>query len=120
MTWNKTVPPTNAALVGNGSGFANPIPFAAGRTTMQVRVYSPAAGIPVLFKVENAGASVAAEVFANTTVANQWETLSFDMSTSTNAPLDLNVDYIQAIIFFDFGQDGNDAVYLWDDVELAP
>jgi beta-glucanase (GH16 family) len=107
-------------VIGDGTGFANPIPFAAGRTTMQVRVYSPAAGIPVLFKVETAGASLGAEVLVNTTVANQWEILSFDMSTSTNAPLDLNVDYIQAIIFFDFGTDGNDAVYLWDDVELAP
>ena len=121
----RTVKPAGAAtfagtVIGDGRGFANPIPFAAGRTTMQVRVYSPAAGIPVLFKVENGDASVFAEVLVNTTVANTWETISFDLSQSTNQPLDLNATYVQAVIFFDFGQGGNDAVYLWDDVELAP
>lgn len=103
-------------VVGNGSGFANPIPFEDGETTMSVRVYSPAAGIPVLFKVENADASVFAEVITNTTVANEWETLTFDFST---VGIDLTATYVQAIIFFDFGQTGDGSTYLWDDVAFG-
>ena len=103
-------------VIGDGSGFANAIPFAAGETTMNLRVLSPAAGIPVLLKVETADASVFAEVQVNTTVADAWETLTFDFST---VGIDLSASYVQAIIFFDFGAMGDDATYYWDDIAFG-
>ena len=103
-------------VMGNGSGFANPIPFTADGTTMTVRVYSPAAGIPVLLKVENADQSVFTEVIVNTTVADAWETLTFDFST---ASIDTSATFVQAIIFFNFNNAGADRTYFWDDVTFG-
>jgi len=103
-------------VMGNGSGFANPIPFTADDTTMTVRVYSPAAGIPVLLKVENADASVFSEVIVNTTVADAWETLTFDFAT---ASIDTSATFVQAIIFFNFNNPGADRTYFWDDVTFG-
>lgn len=103
-------------VIGTSAGFANPIPFTATDTLMSVRVYSPAAGIPVLLKVENDDASVFAEVMATTTAADTWETLVFDFST---VGIDVSATYVRAIIFFDFGTDGNDATYFWDDVAFG-
>ncbi|MEJ2604992.1 MAG: hypothetical protein P8172_17255, partial [Gammaproteobacteria bacterium] len=104
-------------VIPDGNGFASPIPFAEGDTTINVRVYSPAAGIPVLFKVETEDPNIFAEVTVNTTVADEWETLSFDLATGG---LDVSQTYVQAIIFFDFGQVGDGSTYLWDDVTLGP
>ncbi|MDH4072519.1 MAG: family 16 glycosylhydrolase, partial [Gammaproteobacteria bacterium] len=100
-------------IIGTDAGFANPIPFAPGSTTMSLDVYSPAAGVPVLLKVESADASAAAELIATTTTAGAWEQLSFDFSA---VGIDTGATYTRAIVFFDFGQTGNDATYLWDDV----
>ncbi|MDH3401477.1 MAG: putative glycoside hydrolase, partial [Chromatiales bacterium] len=102
-------------VVGTGSGFANAIPFAVGETTMSVRVYSPAANIPVMLKIENADASAFREVTVFTTVANEWETLVFDYST---VGIDTTVTFVQAIIFFDFSLDvpGDGSTYYWDDL----
>ena len=103
-------------VMGNGSGFANPIPFTADGTTMTVRVYSPAAGIPVLLKVENADASVFSEVIVSTTVADAWEILTFDFSTVS---IDTSATFVQAIIFFNFNNAGADRTYFWDDVTFG-
>ena len=52
---------------------ANPIPFAAGNMTMYMDIYSPAAGMPILMKVEQCGnAAVYGEVLVVTTAANAW------------------------------------------------
>jgi beta-glucanase (GH16 family) len=104
-------------VIGDGSGFANPIPFTATDTTMSVKVYSPAAGIPVRLKVEAAGGSPSAEFDVLTTVANGWETLVWDFST---VGIDTSATYVQAVIFFDFGAEGNGATYYWDDVKFVP
>lgn len=117
-----TVKPVGApvwagTVIGTTAGFANPIPFAAGETSMSVHVYSPAENIPVLLKVENIDdATVFAEVTALTTVANQWETLVFDFST---AGIDTNTVYQRAIIFFDFGFEGTGDTYYWDNVAFG-
>jgi hypothetical protein len=106
-----------------GTGFATPIPFAANATKMSVRVYAPAAGIPVRLKVEdktNNARSVETEKL--TTVANAWETLVFDFSnhaTGTTA-LNLSFNYDMASIFFDFGTAGSGKVFYWDDVKFEP
>ncbi len=55
--------------------------FTATATRMTVRVYSPKAGIPVRLKVEDAADPTrSVETEALTTVANAWETLTFDFS----------------------------------------
>jgi beta-glucanase (GH16 family) len=103
-------------VVGDGNGFANPIPFTPTDTTMKLRVRAPAAGIPVMLKVEAAGGTPFAEVIVNTTAADTWETLEFDFST---VGIDTSATYVQAVVFFDFGQVGNDATYYWDDLSLG-
>ncbi|MGD2033202.1 MAG: hypothetical protein PVJ74_12060 [Gammaproteobacteria bacterium] len=119
-----TTKPTGAPVwagttIGNPD-FANPIPFTDTDTQMSVRVYSPTAGIPVLLKVENVdNGDLFAEVSVSTTVANEWETLVFDFATPNAGALDPAVEYGKASIFFDFGTEGNDAVYYWDDVQFG-
>jgi beta-glucanase (GH16 family) len=101
-------------IIGTADGFANPIPFASGETEMSMRVWSPAAGVPVMLKIENADASVFSEVTATTTVANGWETLVWDF-----AGIDTNIDFVRAIVFFNFGVAGTGETYLWDDVAIG-
>ncbi|RMF99351.1 MAG: glycoside hydrolase family 16 protein [Gammaproteobacteria bacterium] len=103
-------------IVGTSEGFANPIPFTATEQALSLRVRPPAAGIPILLKIENADASATAEVQVNTTVANQWETLVFDFSS---VGININTPYKRAILFFDFGNIGSDTTFLWDDLQLA-
>jgi hypothetical protein len=76
-------------------------------------VYSPDAGIPVRLKVEDrTDNTISVETEATTTVANAWETLTFDFSTPAagTAALNLANTYDKASIFFNFGTDGNTAL----------
>ena len=107
------------------SGLKSPIPFTSDSTQISVRIYSPAAGIPVLLKVEELGRTdnVGMEVIRNTTVANEWETLVWDYSESVegqfSTPLDLTATYQKISIFFNFGvtgDDGGELIFHWDDV----
>ena len=111
--------------VANANGFLTAIPFAADATSMSVRVYSPDAGIPVRLKAEDhTDPTISVETEAMTTVANGWETLTFDFSSeaSGTAALNLANSYTKVSIFFNFGTTGADAgekTYLWDDVEFV-
>lgn len=102
---------------GFGSALAEPVPFAEGATSMSVRVRAPAAGTPVLLKLENADQSATTEVLATTTVADVFETLTFDFSADPNFSLD--ADYVRVVIFFDFGNVGDGSTYLFDDVQFG-
>ncbi len=105
------------------AGFASPIPFTASTTTIGVRVYSPAAGIPVRLKADDmvGEGAISVETELLTTAAGEWETLVFDFSDEVDgtAPLDLATAYRVLSIFFNFGTEGDDATYLWDDVEFG-
>jgi uncharacterized surface protein with fasciclin (FAS1) repeats/ribose 5-phosphate isomerase RpiB len=111
--------------MGN-NGFANPVPFTSAATQMTVRVWSPDAGIPVRLKVEDANdPAISVETETLTTVAMEWETLTFDFSNEApgTAPLNLANVYSKCSIFFNFGTDGATAgekTYYWDDVEFIP
>jgi hypothetical protein len=104
-------------LGGFDSLLATAIPFTDGATSMSVRVQAPAAGIPVLLKLENADASSTTELLVNTTTGGAFETLTWDFSTAAGFSLD--VDYVRAVIFFDFGSVGDGATYLFDDVQFG-
>lgn len=108
--------------IGTTAGFADAVPFTATETKMKVRVYAPAAGIPVRLKVEDhTNNTITCETEAVTSLANAWETLVFDFNTpvSGTAALNLANTYDMASIFFDFGTNGSGAVYYWDDVEFG-
>jgi len=108
--------------VGASMGLANPIPFDAANTGMSVRVYSPAAGVTVKLKVENGDGSQFVESDQVTTVANAWETLTYDLANEATAGvINLGTSYTKAIVFFNFGLDGGpEEIYLWDDLQFAP
>ena len=68
-------------FIGTDGGFNAPIPFASGRTTVSVDVYTERANTEVLMKVEDAQNSDRfAEVSAFTTLAG-WSTITFDFAT---------------------------------------
>lgn len=108
--------------VGGVVGFANPVPFSPGKTTMSVKVWSPAIGMPVRLKVEAANdPTISVETEANTTMASAWETLVFDFSNQAPGTAALNFanSYNKASIFFNFGTSGSAAgelTFFWDDM----
>lgn len=105
--------------IGTASGYASKIPFTAALAKISVRVYSPSAGIHVRLKVEaHNDPTLTAETEAITTVANEWETLTFDFSkvaTGTN-PWNPAINFNKMSIFFDFGNTGSGSVFYFDDV----
>ena len=110
---------TNAA----GLGFLSPIPLTATTSQMSVRVYSPAAGIHVRLKVEDHKDNTkSVETEAVTTMANTWETLTFDFKFEATGTAAFNSSYTydKATIFFDFNKPGDGRVYLWDDIKFVP
>ena len=124
-TWAGTTAGKDVDGVDGDGGVATVIPFTASATTMSVRVYSPDAGIPVLLKVESANDNTkTAETITYTTVANQWETLVFDLNMirTGTAAFDPSVSFDKVSIFFNFDVDGATAgekTYYWDDVAFG-
>jgi hypothetical protein len=110
--------------VGGTLGFANPIPFVPGSTSLSVRVLSPAAGVAVRLKVENSNnPGVSVETESTTTAAGTWETLAFNFNNEAagTAAINLANEYNKATIFFNFGVAGApEQVYFWDDIEFVP
>lgn len=98
--------------------------FANG-TTAVVKVWSPRAGTPILFKMEdsssppdgNGNPTVFVEVQASTSVANAWEELSFDL-TSFNG-FSTSISYDRVILFPDFGNNGNGESFFFDDISIG-
>jgi len=80
---------------------------------INVKTWSPKSGVVVKVKLENADASITHEVDVNTTVANAWETLTYDFSAAPAGT------YVRVVIFFDFGNSGDGTVYYFDEFELT-
>lgn len=86
-----------------------PVAFSASNTKMTAKVWSPVANIPVRLKVENAAdGSKSVETEATVTVANAWQTLTFDFAKQAagTAALNLATTYNKVSIFFNFGKTG--------------
>jgi hypothetical protein len=107
-------------------GLASLIPFSATETKMNVRVWSPDAGIPVRLKAEDATNNThTVETETLTTVAMGWEVIEFDFSNQAPGTETLTHGlnngwvYSKVSIFFNFGTDGATAgekTYYFDDV----
>jgi hypothetical protein len=121
----KTTKPNGAetwagTTMGTAAGFAKAIPINTTTSQMSVRVYSPAAGIKIRLKIEDAAdGTKSVETEATSTVANAWETLIFDFKNQATGTAALNAayKYNKASIFFDFGNAGSGKVFYWDDVK---
>lgn len=107
---------------GGGTGLANPFPFAAGATTVTMRVWSPSAGTPFLMKVEDkTDPTISCEVNVSTTMASSWETLTFDFTqhAAGTAALNLSSTYDMVSVFPNFGTSPTAAeVYYVDDIMM--
>lgn len=105
--------------IGTALGFTSFIPVTNTRTKMTVKVYSPAAGLHIRLKIEDhTDGTKSVETEALSTVANQWETLTFDFSNQASGTSAINYTYHydKASIFFDFGNAGTGSVFYFDNV----
>lgn len=99
---------------GTSAALNEPIDFST-TTTVAMDVWSPAAGTPILFKVENSDDNTLfSEIEANTTVSNQWETIEFTLPN-----IDQNVDYDIIAIFFNFNTSGTGETYFFDNLRTT-
>ena len=82
---------------------------------VKVKVYSPAAGQMVNLKLEDsADGSISAELSLPTTVANEWEELTFTFSTNDTDKFD------RFVLFFDFqGPKDAETIHYFDDIILG-
>ena len=107
---------TEGSEVWGGMGVAvDVINFSsAGMNQIQIQSYSPEAGKVVKVKLETAEGNVDGltyEFDMTTTVANDWETLTYDFSAAPD------LDYISFIVFYDFGNTA-EGVYHFDEIKL--
>ena len=106
-------------------GFSPAIPLTVTDSKMNVRVWSPDAGIQVRLKVEDhSNGAVSVETEATTTVANGWQTLEFNFNNQASGTAAFNASsvYDKASIFFNFGVNGATAgekTYYFDDVQFG-
>lgn len=101
-----------------------PLDFSQG-TAIKMNVWSPEAGVPVMFKIEDSGStpdangnpSVFVEIIENTTTSGEWEEMTFDLSSA--ASFDTSINYDRVIVFYDFGNPGEGKTFYFDDIRLA-
>ena len=115
--------------IGTPGGFANYIPLNSANSFMVMRVWSPAAGIPVRLKVEDANDPThTCETEVVTTVAGGWQYLEFNFANEAPGTaaladgLAMGWQYNMASVFFNFGTNGDTAgeqTYFFDDVEFG-
>ena len=114
---------TVASTMANESSGVITLDAMAPQMTMRVR--GPAAGVPVRLKIENSlDENISVETEALTTVADGWETLTFDFSAQAmgTATFDASATYDKVVIFFNFGTDGATAgaqTFFFDDIAVA-
>ena len=99
---------------GTAMGLDTPIDFSESES-ISIKTWSPKANIPVRLKLEAAG-GVFVELDTNTTLENQWETLTWDFSGQT-----AGIDFTTVVVFFEFVPDlpGDGSTYYYDDIEVA-
>jgi len=111
----------SGTTLGTAAGFANRIPVSTTNSKMTMRIYSPAAGLTIKLKLENhTDGTKSVETDRVTTVANKWETLTFDLNNNSTGTPALNnaTVYDKASVFFDFGVNGSGKVFYIDDLQI--
>jgi hypothetical protein len=108
---------TEGSEVWGGMGISvDPINFSsAGMNQIQIQSYSPEAGKVIKVKLETIEGNIDGltyEFDMTTTVANEWETLTYDFSLAPD------LDYVSFIVFYDFGNTG-EGVYHFDEIKLV-
>ncbi|MBA5629684.1 carbohydrate binding domain-containing protein [Moheibacter lacus] len=82
---------------------------------LSVDVYSPAAGTPVLLKLEDhTNPDIFVETIVNTTTSGQWERLVFEMA------IDPTQSYTNVVLFFNFNVSGAGETYYFDNIQKVP
>ncbi|MDG1098994.1 MAG: hypothetical protein P8O20_06400, partial [Bacteroidia bacterium] len=101
-----------STIVNNGS--LKKINFRPGSTKISVRVWSPDTGYIVNMKVENgADASINKEIQIKTSVAKNWETMTFDF----DGKVEFDKTYEKLSMFFNLNQPGTgDKTFYYDDI----
>ena len=101
-------------FAGTSMGLDMPIDFTASEL-ISLKTWSPKADIPVRLKLEAAG-GVFIELDVNTTLENQWETLTWDFTGQT-----AGIDFTTVVVFFEFVIDlpGDGTTYYYDDIEVG-
>ena len=98
------------------------IPLAVGATSMTMRVWSPAAGLPIRLKLEDAAdGTKTVETEAVTTAANAWQTLTFNFANQSTGTAVLNtaITFNKASVFANFGTAESGVTYYFDDLALS-
>ena len=93
--------------------------IATGSTTVSLRVWAPASGKTVRMKLEDANdPTKSVETDALTTLANGWQTLSFDFAQQASGTAAFNnaTTYNKANVFFDFLAPASGQTYYFDDL----
>ncbi len=117
-TSDKVMMVTQTAGVEVWAGFtfdlASKIDFSE-KQTIKIKVYSPAEGQNILLKLEDqTDATINKEVSMTTTVADEWEEISFAFSPSDSDKFD------RLVLFFNFNGDKDaTTVHYFDDIVLA-
>jgi hypothetical protein len=96
------------------------IPFSATEQKIKVKFYSPAQGKLILIRVETSdGTQCTAGAY--TTVANGWETLTFDFSaTPFDSPaLNLSLNYVKMVVIPDYDNQDEDLGRTYYVAEIA-
>ena len=109
-----TKPAGSETWAGTTIALDEPIDFSTKRH-IQIDVWSPTAGTPVTLKLENLGdANINVETTVNTTVSQEWETLTFDMNA-----IDPAVEYGRIVLFFNLGTSGTGETYYFDNIQTT-
>lgn len=99
---------------GSFISLVRPMDFSS-KKLMKVRVHAPRVGAKLLLKVENqTNGGIFFEQEVATTVANQWEDLTFDFSA-----INTSNSYQKVVLIFDLGTPGNGSsnfTYYFDDI----
>ena len=105
---------TNGSQTWAGSFFEVESPLDLNNyNNISVMTNVPSTGAVIKLKLENADASIVHEVDLLSTVSNEWEQLVYDFSDAPAA------DYTRIVIFFDFGNPGDDSIYYYDEFQLT-
>ena len=91
------------------------IAFSATRRVITARVFSPAAGTPMVMKVEFGDNMGTADTLPTTAVVSGWQTLTWVFNN-----LDLTRNYTRVTLLPNLGTVGTGQSYFFDDITLAP